>query len=91
MSSSIFCWAAEGELQGLEGKRYCEVDGSGRITRGDERGRLNQADAEDLDEQTRQQTAQLFLTFEQSLSRVRRVEHISPETERALRALGYIR
>jgi arylsulfatase A-like enzyme len=80
----------DGQFHLMDGNLYCEVESSGRIIRGDQHGVLNQADTAGLDYAARRAIADRFQDFEKRLAETRGAEDLSPDTERALRELGYI-
>jgi arylsulfatase A-like enzyme len=79
-----------GQFHSLDGNLYCEVNSAGRIVRGDQQGVLIRSDTAGLDYASRREIADRFQSFGKRLAETRNVEDLSPETERALRKLGYI-
>ncbi len=80
----------DGSTLELEGHRYFQVDEQGRIVRGSGAGVLLPADTTGLDASARGRIASRFESFEVGLGESKAVEDLDPETERALRELGYI-
>ena len=80
----------DGSTLELEGHRYFQVDEQGRIVRGSGGGVLLPADATGLDASARGRIGSRFESFDAEFAGSKAVEDLDPETERALRELGYI-
>ena len=80
----------DGSTHELEGHRYFQVDERGRIVRGSGGGVLLPADVTGLGASARGRIGSRFESFEARLGESKAVEDLDPETERALRELGYI-
>ena len=80
----------DGSTHEFEGHRYFQVDEQGRIVRGSGGGVLLPADVTGLGASARGRIGSRFESFEARLGGSKAVEDLDPETERALRELGYI-
>jgi arylsulfatase A-like enzyme len=80
----------DGSTHEFEGHRYFQVDEQGRIVRGSGGGVLLPADVTGLGASARGRIGSRFESFEARLGESKAVEDLDPETERALRELGYI-
>jgi arylsulfatase A-like enzyme len=81
----------DGSTHEFEGQRYFQVDEQGRIVRGSGSGVLLPADVTGLGASARGRIGSRFESFEDRLGGAKAVEDLDPETERALRELGYIK
>jgi choline-sulfatase len=80
----------DGSTRELEGHRYFQVGEQGRIVRGSGGGELLPADVTGLGASARGRIGSRFESFEARFGESKAVEDLDPETERALRELGYI-
>jgi hypothetical protein len=77
----------DGRVYRLEGLLFCEVDGEGKIHRGNGAGLEGEGDSGEED--SLRAIAERFRSFEREFARSAEKEPLDPEVQRGLEALGY--